>query len=110
MSSGIGRPRLRIWLVALGLGGVVVGGAAGAVPDSTGVIHGCVDRQNRLTIVDTEAGQSCDRVASTPLDWNQAGPAGKGIKTVLITAVGPDDPGARLGARAAVAGHRGHRR
>jgi hypothetical protein len=90
MSSGIGRPRLRIWLVALGLGGVVVGGAAGAVPDSAGVIHGCVDRQNRLTIIDTEAGQSCDRVASTPLDWNEAGPAGKGIKTVLITAVAPD--------------------
>src|SRR5204863_3492734 len=112
MSSGIGRPRLRIWLVALGLGGVVVGGAAGAVPDSAGVIHGCVDRQNRLTVIDTETGQSCDRVASTPLDWNQkgpegvpgaagpagpvgpVGPTGKGIKAVLITAVGPDDPAA----------------
>jgi hypothetical protein len=55
----------------------VTGGVAYAtIPAADGVIHGCYsNRDGKLRVVDTEAGQGCvDR--ETALDWNQQGPPG----------------------------------
>jgi hypothetical protein len=55
---------------------IAIGGAAfAAIPDSSGVIHGCYDRRGALRVVDTEAGRTC-RTSETALTWNQQGPPG----------------------------------
>jgi hypothetical protein len=49
--------------------------AVGAIPDSTGVIHGCYDSGGNLKVIDTAAGQTCAK-GYTPLNWSQTGPQG----------------------------------
>ncbi|HST24582.1 MAG TPA: hypothetical protein VLJ76_01180 [Gaiellaceae bacterium] len=54
-----------------------------AIPDSTGVIHGCYKKSGgKLRVVDQTAGQSCAS-DETPLSWSQTGPQG---------AAGPQGP------------------
>src|SRR2546422_920795 len=65
---------------AFGLAALVIaiGGAAfAAIPDSSGVIHGCYERRGNLRVIDTEATppQGC-RSRETVLSWNQQGPQG----------------------------------
>ena len=65
-------------ILAAVLIGSVVGGATtavvlAAIPDSTGVIHGCIrPTNNNLRIIDTEAGQTCTG-GQTPINWDQEG-------------------------------------
>jgi hypothetical protein len=55
----------------------VVGGATtalvmAAIPDSNGVIQGCIRPTNQnLRIIDTEAGQNCTG-GQTPISWDQS--------------------------------------
>jgi len=57
-------------------------GLAGAVTDSSGVIHACAATrtshhtlQGTLRVIDTASGQLC-HTSETALSWNQTGPAG----------------------------------
>jgi hypothetical protein len=60
-----------------------VGIATGAIPDGSGVIHGCYKtnatllgpRQGTLRVIDPSKGQQCSG-SETPLPFNQAGPQG----------------------------------
>jgi hypothetical protein len=50
--------------------------AYAAIPDGSGVIHGCyVQRSGNLRVVDPSAGQSCVS-SETQLNWNSQGPPG----------------------------------
>jgi hypothetical protein len=56
----------------------VVGGGIGwaAIPDSSGVIHGCYAKWNgALRAIDAGNGQTCAK-AEVPLNWNQTGAPG----------------------------------
>jgi hypothetical protein len=60
-------------VVALATAG---GLAYAAIPDSSGVIHGCYAKNNgQLRVVDTDAGGKCI-VGEKSLNWNQTGPQG----------------------------------
>src|SRR6266496_1318798 len=76
------------WLISMGVAiALVVGGIAYAsIPDSSGVIHGCL-KDGKLRIIDTDQGQSC--VASEQaLNWNQTGPQGPaGVGASLVNVV-----------------------
>ena len=56
---------------------MVAGGIAYAtVPDSSGVIHGCYQKnQGTLRVIDTGQAQTCSS-SETPLNWSQTGPTG----------------------------------
>ena len=55
---------------------VSVGVAYAAIPDASGVIHGCYSAgQGQLRVIDTENGEEC-RNNETALSWNQQGPKG----------------------------------
>ena len=47
---------------------------ASLVPDASGVIHGCYDRQGKLRVIDS-ASEAC-KSGETALVWNQKGPQG----------------------------------
>lgn len=67
-------PALVVAVLALIL---ALGGAAvAAIPDSSGVIHGCYKtNKGTLRVIDTDKGQTCSK-SETPLSWNQTGPRG----------------------------------
>jgi hypothetical protein len=61
------------------LAAAVTGGAVAyaAIPDGSGVIHGCYSkRDGTLRVIDTATGASCSAAKESPLTWNQAGPPG----------------------------------
>jgi hypothetical protein len=71
--------------VAKGIGVLVVVAAAigagalayAAIPDGSGVIHGCyANRDGSLRVIDPSAGGTCDSRKETALDWSQTGPQG----------------------------------
>ena len=70
--------RLR-WLLAGAAVGVVGGGAAlAAIPDSSGVINGCYQKNvGNLRVIDSSAGDSC-RPSEIAISWSQTGPQGPG--------------------------------
>ena len=59
------------------VGALLVGGIAYAtVPDGSGVIHGCYQKnQGSLRIIDTGQAQTCSS-SESPLNWSQTGPQG----------------------------------
>ena len=57
-----------------GLAVLAVAVAGAAIPDSSGVIHGCFGKGGVLRVIDPTA-DSCGK-QQTPLDWNVQGPAG----------------------------------
>ena len=65
------------WLVAGVVVGVVGGGAAfAAIPDSSGVINGCYQKNvGNLRVIDPDAGDSC-RPPEIAISWSQTGPRG----------------------------------
>jgi hypothetical protein len=84
-------PALMVSVAALvvALGGV----AYAAIPDSSGVIHGCyLNKIGVLRVIDSEAGQKCSSF-ETPLNWNQTGPPGpagaNGATNVVVRASVP---------------------
>lgn len=61
------------------LAAAIAGGVAAyaAVPDGSGVIHGCyAKRDGTLRVIDTGAGGACSTTKETPLNWNQTGSQG----------------------------------
>ena len=69
--------RSRWLLLGAVIGAVLAGGAAfAAIPDSTGVINGCYQKNvGNLRVIDPSAGDSC-RPSEVSLSWSQTGPAG----------------------------------
>jgi hypothetical protein len=79
-------------LLAVGLAGGAAAVAVATVPDSSGVIHACVNRAAvaggvtaepapapNLQVIDTDAGQTCSTDGVTgqlPISWNVQGPPG----------------------------------
>jgi hypothetical protein len=86
------RSRL-IAVMVVGL--LLVGGIAwAAIPDSSGVIHGCYKLSNgSVIVIDSEAGQTCPS-GYAALNWNQTGPVGPpGLSGVhVLTATHPGNP------------------
>ncbi len=70
---------IRPAFVALAIVGIalVVGGIAyAAIPDGSGVIHGCYQKnQGTLRVIDTGTTQTCSS-SEAPLTWSQTGPQG----------------------------------
>jgi hypothetical protein len=80
-------------VLALAVG---VGVATGAIPDASGVIHGCYDPQGALRVIDP-ASSSCKN-NETALNWSQTGPAGPTGPNGPKGATGPTGPsGSALG-------------
>ena len=82
MQKALGRVRaIKAWRIGLMVAVLVAvaGGAGlalGAIPDTTGVIHGCyLNKIGTLRVIDTDAGQKCASF-ETPIQWNQTGPVG----------------------------------
>jgi len=71
---------IRPAFVALAIVGIalVVGGIAyAAIPDGSGVIHGCYQKnQGTLRVIDTGTTQTCSS-SEAPLTWSQTGPQGQ---------------------------------
>jgi hypothetical protein len=71
---------IRPAFVALAIVGIalVAGGIAyAAIPDGSGVIHGCYQKnQGTLRVIDTGTTQTCSS-SEAPLTWSQTGPQGQ---------------------------------
>jgi hypothetical protein len=80
--------------VALAIAGIalVVGGIAyAAIPDGSGVIHGCYQKnQGALRVIDTGTTQTCSS-SETPLTWSQTGPQGQPGQQGPPGPTGPSD-------------------
>jgi hypothetical protein len=83
--------RGRWFLLGVVAGAFLAGGAVAlaAIPDSSGVIHGCYQRNvGNLRVIDSGAGDSC-RPSEIAISWSQTGPVGP---------VGPQGPKGDTGA------------
>jgi len=71
---------IRPAFVALAIVGIalVAGGIAyAAIPDGSGAIHGCYQKnQGTLRVIDTGTTQTCSS-SEAPLTWSQTGPQGQ---------------------------------
>src|ERR687898_601427 len=65
------------WLLVGAVVGAVGGGAAlAAIPDSSGAINGCYQKNvGNLRVIDPSAGDSC-RPSEIAISWSQTGPQG----------------------------------
>ena len=79
----------------LGVGGVA---AYAAIPDSSGVIHGCYDNGGNVKVIDTAVTTSCPK-GYTPLNWSQTGPQGPQGATGPAGPAGPTGPAGPAGAK-----------
>ncbi len=84
------RMRQRIspaWAVAVGALVVAGGGAAvAAIPDGSGVIHGCYQKSSRhLSVIDPAQGEQC-KAGEVALEWNKQGQSG------VVGPIGPTGP------------------
>jgi hypothetical protein len=105
--------RVRVILaMSLVAGAIGVGVATGAIPDASGVIHGCyITGTGQLRVYDSESKTSKKCASNeTPLTWNQqgpkgdpgpAGPAGPAGPTGPTGATGPAGPTGPAGAAGA---------
>jgi hypothetical protein len=84
------------WLLVGAVVGAVGGGAAlAAIPDSSGVINGCYQKNvGNLRVIDSAAGDSC-RPSEIAISWSQTGPQGPQGPT------GPQGPKGDTGATGA---------
>jgi len=68
--------RTRWLLVGVVVGAVGGGVALAAIPDSSGVINGCYQKNvGNLRVIDPSAGDSC-RPSEIGISWSQTGPQG----------------------------------
>jgi len=81
------------------IGAVLAGGAAfAAIPDSTGVINGCYQKNvGNLRVIDPSAGDNC-RLSEVPISWSQTGPQGPQGPKGDTGATGPQGPKGDTGA------------
>jgi hypothetical protein len=77
--------------VALAAAGGTAFAAVSSIPDSSGVIHGCYDRDGDVKVIDTSVTSTCPK-RDTSLNWSQTGPQG---------AAGPQGPTGPAGATGA---------
>ena len=71
--------RGRWFLLGVVAGAFLAGGAVAlaAIPDSSGVIHGCYQKNvGNLRVIDPDAGDNC-RPPEIAISWNQTGPVGR---------------------------------
>ena len=62
-------------LLAVAIGLAVAGVAYASIPDSSGVIHGCYQKNNgQLRVIDTDKGQTCN-ASENQLTWAGQPPA-----------------------------------
>ena len=78
--SAMARTRWRRPAIFLAAGAAALGVASGvyaAIPDASGVIHGCYSKSGgQLRVIDSEkAGVACSKTEAA-LNWNQTGPRG----------------------------------
>jgi hypothetical protein len=73
VSLSRGSKLLLVLTCAAGVFGIVSVVQA-AIPDSSGVVHGCVQPSGNLRVVDSTT--SACKKKETPLNWNQTGPQG----------------------------------
>ena len=81
-------------IVGLGVGVAIIGGsvAYAAIPDPSGVVHGCYDTLlGTLRVVDTGANQNC-LPTETAITWHQTGPQGLPGVTGAKGDTGPAGP------------------
>src|SRR6266566_365655 len=85
--------RVRWLLVGAVVGAVLAGGAAfAAIPDSSGVVHGCYQKNvGNLRVIDPSAGASC-RPSEIAISWSQTGPQGPKGDTGATGPAGPAGP------------------
>ena len=90
------------WLLVGAVLGVVGGGVAfAAIPDSSGVINGCYQKNvGNLRVIDPSAGDSC-RPSEIAISWSQTGPQGPPGATGPAGPVGPAGPKGDTGATGA---------
>lgn len=70
------RSRLPWLLVGAAAMATIGGVASAAIPDSSGIIHGCYTKRGGvLRVIDPSAGQFCTSL-ETPIQWSQKGPKG----------------------------------
>jgi hypothetical protein len=71
------------------------GVAYAAIPDASGVIHGCYKLSNpakgAVVVIDSEAGETCPS-GTAPLNWNQTGPQGPAGPQGPTGPQGPEGP------------------
>ena len=88
-------------LLALILGAAVFGvvsAVQAAIPDSSGVIHGCYQKNvGNLRVIDSSAGDSC-RPSEIGISWSQTGPQGPTGATGPAGPAGPTGPKGDTGA------------
>ncbi|HEU5212419.1 MAG TPA: hypothetical protein VFU10_06580 [Gaiellaceae bacterium] len=84
---------MRWLLVGTIVGAAVAGGAAlAAIPDSSGVINGCYQKNvGNLRVIDPSAGDSC-RPSEIAISWSQTGPQGPPGPKGDTGATGPQGP------------------
>ncbi len=95
MLSKLSNLKLKIGYViglsaAMVVGGATTAAVMAAIPDPSGVIHGCYRSNGTLSVIDS-ATQACG-TNETALNWNQTGPAG------TTGATGPQGPQGPAGA------------
>src|SRR5262245_62062173 len=70
-------------VLVVGAVAVIVGQAAlAAIPDKSGVIHGCYSSGGALRVINSEIGQRCKSTEKS-LNWNQKGVQGEPGSTAL---------------------------
>jgi hypothetical protein len=98
-------PRNRLQAAAVAailVGSLTAGVSYAAIPDASGVIHGCfANKGGGLKVIDATVKTSCPK-GTTSLNWNQTGPSGPtgtcpGIPHEGIDLSGCDLAGANLG-------------
>jgi hypothetical protein len=76
MKKRRGGRRLGLLILTVAAVATAAGIAYAAIPDGSGVIHGCYSNTSgAVRVIDTAAGQKCSS-AEKALDWNQAGQPG----------------------------------
>ena len=60
-------------VIAIAAVAVIASAAWAAIPDASGTIHACADRDGRLRVIDTELGKTC-KSSEKRLSWLAAAP------------------------------------
>ncbi len=63
--------KIGVVAIAIAAVAVVASAAWAAIPDSSGTIHACADRDGHLRVIDTEGGKTC-KSNESPLSWSSA--------------------------------------
>jgi hypothetical protein len=65
--------KITVVVIAVAAVAVIASAAWAAIPDASGTIHACADRDGRLRVIDTENGKTC-KSSEKRLSWSAAAP------------------------------------